>query len=217
MQRASTARIAAAGCRLGGLLALVTLAGCGGRNVTIQQDHFINTAMQIDRAAEQQTGEPLELAVVCVYPKDLDKPANDLLRPDLRITCKDWYERRPVVTGEARGCFELPREQIYVLSNDDLVFGRHIGQALRGAAFDGEAPIRKGPLKFRWGDLHNDRAVIYVFGKFGRKDGTVLPVPPAKFHPPGAYSADLVIRIGVDRDRPLEEAQYIRAKARGGE
>ncbi len=190
-------------------LACSVLAGCG-RSLTIQQDTYINTGGQAARPADKRTGEPLELDVVCVYPKDLDQATNELLRPESRITCRDWYDRRPVATGEEKGRFDLPRDQIYVLTNDERVFGRHIGQSLRGALLDGTAPVKKGPLQFRWNDLHSEHAVIYVFPKFVGKDGNVLPVLPAKFHPPGAYTSDLEIKIGVDADRPLEEAQYVK-------
>jgi len=193
---------------VGGLLVLATLAGCG-RTLTIRQDHYINTGGQANRPADKRTGEPLEVDVVCVYPKDLDKAVNEPLRPESRITCKDWYERRPVATGEEKGRFDLRRDQIFLLTNDDKAYGKHFGNALRGAALDGEAPIRKTGINFGAG-LHDSRSVIYVFPKFIGKDGGVLPVPPAKFHPPGAYVADLEIKIGVDPDRSLEEAQYVK-------
>lgn len=197
---------------LGILVAAGVLSGCG-RTMMFQQDTYINTACHENRPPDRRTGEPLELNVVVVYPSDLKKPENDLLRPDRKITAKDWYERRPQRAGEEPGRFNLPHDQIYVLSNDDTVFGRRIGNALRGAALDGDKPIRKTGIALKWDLVHNDQTVIYVFPKFCAADGGVLPVLPAKFCPPGAYSADLGVRIGVQPDRRLAEAQYIQIES----
>ena len=195
------------------MLALGALSGCG-RTLTIRQDPYINTAAHANRPPDKRTGEPLELTIVCIYPKDLEKPANELLRPESKITSKDWYDRRPVPAGQETGRFDLPKNQVYVLTNDSKVFGRQIGSSLRGAIMDGEKPIKKTGIIFDggWagGQYHDPHSVIYVFPKFIDRDGAVLPLPPAKFHPPGAYVEDLEIKIGVDPDRPLEAAQYVK-------
>ncbi len=198
-------------CCAAGLLG--TLLGCG-RTLTIHQAAYINTASQANRPVEKRTGEPLELTIVCVYPSDLDKPGNELLRPESKITAKDWYERRPVATGTEGGRFDLPKDQIFLLTNDTKALGRQIGNALRGATLDGDKPIKKTGIQFAggWagGQYHDERSVIYIFPQFIGRDGGVLPAPPAKFHPPGAYTEDLEIEIGVDPDRPLEAAQYVK-------
>ncbi len=191
------------------LLAAVVVSGCG-RSLTIEQDKYINTACHENRPPDRRTGEPLELNIVVVYASDWKKPGNELLRPDSKITAKDWYERRPLGTGEpAVGRFQLPHQQVYVLSNDDRAYGQRIGSALRGAALDGDKPIRKTGIAVKWDTVHSDDTVIYVFPKFCASDGGVLPVLPAKFHPPGAYSADLAVKVGVQADRRLPEAQYV--------
>jgi hypothetical protein len=192
----------------GGLLLPVLLAGCS-RSLTIRQDPYINTAAQANRPADKRTGEPLEIDIVVVYPADLKKAGNELLRPDSKITCKDWYDRRPQ-TGvpPAGNRFDLPRDQVYVLTNDDSAFGRHIGSALRGATLDGDKPIKKGGIALGWGMVHNEQTVIYVFPKFIGRDG-VLPVMPARFCPPGAYESGLEVKLGVYPNRPLDEAQHI--------
>ena len=53
--------------------------------------------------------------------------------------------------------FDLPRDQVYVLTNDDNAFGRHIGSALRGATLDGDKPINKGGVALAFGLVHNSR------------------------------------------------------------
>lgn len=192
-----------------GLLAPVLLTGCA-RSLTIRQDPYINTASQANRPADKRTGDPLELTIVCVYPADLKKPGNEALQPDSKITSKEWYDRRPEVGLEkSAGRFDLPANQIYVLTNADKVYGRRIGSALRGAAFDGDRPIQKTGIDFKWDALHGEQSVIYVFPKFIGASGGVLPVPPAKLHPPGAYDANVEIKIGLHADRPPEDAQYV--------
>jgi len=203
-----------AGRRAGLLLcAALLLTGCA-RTLTIWQDPYINTACHAARPPQDRTGQPLELAIVCVYPKDLEKPANALLKPDSKITCRDWYARRPLGPNPEAGRFELNKNQIFLLTDDSKAYGTVVGsKLLRGARQDGEKPIRLS-FWFEGGwtgaQYHHPNSVIYVFGKFTDKDGNVLPVPPAKFHPPGAYREDLEIRIGVDPDRPLEAGQYIK-------
>ena len=58
------------------------------------------------------------------------------------------------------------------------------------------------------GGLHSDTSVIYVFPKFIGPKGEVLPVRPAVFHPPGAYTNELSCKIGVDESRE-DYGQYI--------
>jgi hypothetical protein len=194
---------------LGGTVLLTALAGCG-RNLTIHQDPYINTACHGNRPPDKRTGEPLELTMVVVYPADLKKPGNELLRPDSKITAKDWYERRPQLGVQETGTrFDLPKSQVSVLTNDERVFGRIIGSALRGSVLDGERPITKSNIPLAWDRVHDEGTIIYVFPKFIGRDGGVLPVPPARFCPPGAYQANLEIKVGVRPNRPLDEAQYI--------
>jgi hypothetical protein len=196
-------------------VALVTLfssTGCG-RTLMIRQDKYINTAPQANRPAAQQTGEPLELAIVCVYPADLDKDCNKLLAPDSKITAKDWYERRPQIGSSDASRFDLPSKQVFVMTDDKNVYGTRIGSKLRGADHDGDV-VKKTGIHFDGGvgggRFFDSKSVIYVFPKFIGKDGGVLPVPPAKFHPPGAYTEQLEIKIGVEPNTPLESAQYIK-------
>jgi hypothetical protein len=194
------------------LCGLLVLTGCG-RALTVHQDPYINTACHANRPPDKRTGEPLELDIVCVYPHDLDKPENDLLKPTSKITSKDWFERRPQTPNPEAGRFTLPKKQIFLFTGDSKAFGQKIGEYLRGAKQDGEKPVKKSGIMFDggWGgaQFHDERSVIYIFGRFTDKDGNVLPVPPAKFHPPGAYTEQLEIKIGVDPNRPLEAAQYI--------
>ncbi len=196
---------------LGGcLLVMAMQAGCAARTISIYQDPYINTAAQANRAPADRTGEPLELAIVCVYPDDLKNPQNELLRPTSSITSRDWFERRPQLGMENQSAFDLPKDRVYVMTIADDVYGRKIGSALRGAKLDGEAPIQKKAIEFDSFKLRDSDSVIYVFGKFLDSAGNYLPVPPAKYNPPGAYIHKLSVKIGVDADRPLEEAQYIR-------
>lgn len=194
---------------LGGLLILTTATGCA-RALTIRQDAYINTAPHANRPPDKRTGEPLEVTIAVLYPADLKKPGNELLRADSKITCRDWYQRRPMGTAqEGSQRFDLPKNQIFVLTNDDKVYGRHLGPALRGAVLDGDKPVHKANIAIDWGMVHNRETVIYVFPKFIGRDGQVLPVRPAKFAPPGAYTADLEVRIGVHPSQDLDEAQFI--------
>ncbi|MBK9118843.1 MAG: hypothetical protein IPM18_04465 [Phycisphaerales bacterium] len=191
-------------------LLLQVAPGCG-RTLKIGQDLYINTAPHANRPEATRTGEPLEVTVVVVYGEDLQKPGNELLRPGSQITSRDWYARRPQPGGESAGrTFDLPKSQIYVLTNDPDYFGKHIGSALRGGKLDGETPIeKKNAIDVRAGALHSKDTVIYVFPRFINREGVVLPVAPATFHPPGAYEAELHVRIGVRPGQPLDQAQFI--------
>jgi hypothetical protein len=187
------------------------LSGCA-RSLTIQQDKYINTAPHANRPPDKRTGDPLELSIVVVYPQDLKKSENDRLKPDSNITCKDWYTHRPETgTTAGSGQFDIPKDQVFLLTNADKYYGRKLDTALRGAASDGDKPITKSGIAFNWGHVHDSQTVIYVFPKFIGKDGGVLPITPAKFNPPGAYEAKLEVRIGWHADvKSLDEAQYIK-------
>ena len=220
MRNVATHRQIAPRLRLGrrawvGTLGLLTLGTGCARTLTIHQEPYINTAAQAARPADKRTGEPLELTAVVVYPEDYKKPGNELLRPDSKITCKDWFERRPEVgLTESGNRFDLSRDQVFVLTNDDKVFGKRIGSALRGAVLDGDKPIRKTNITLRWNMVHNQDTVLYVFPKFVDRGGSVLPASPARFSPPGAYEADLEVKLGVHPNRALDEAQYIEILSR---
>lgn len=182
---------------------LVLTAGCSSRSITIQQDPYINNGMQCDRSAGERTGEPLELNVVMVYPDDLKDVRNDRLRPGSGITSQEWFSRRPqpgdTVDAESGANFRLKPEQIFLLTNDSAVYGKRIGQALRGASLDG-ASVSKGGIDFDNWASGDSKSVVYVFGRFTDKNGSVLPVPPAVFNPPGAYPKELVVKVSVSGD-----------------
>lgn len=192
------------------LTALLSIAsmGCPSRTLTITQDDYINTGSHVRRDADKRTGQPLEVTIVCVYPQDLEKAANNGLR--LGLTCKDWYDHAPKPDGTG---FQLPGDQIYVLTNrPGGGIGRRLGPSLAGAIQDGRADRSVGGIKFGK-DLFDKRSAIYVFPKFIGPDRKVLPVPGAVFSPPGSYSSRISVKIGVDKSR-YEQAplygQYIR-------
>ncbi|UCE59375.1 MAG: hypothetical protein JSU63_18275 [Phycisphaerales bacterium] len=207
-------------CILGIVSATSTmpLIGCAARTLTITQEDFINTRVHINRAPEQRTGEPLEVNIVCVYPSDLDKlnDVNARLSPQRDITSDVWYAYRPEIGKVGVGArFDLPSSQIYLLTDEKEVYGQRVGGRLCGAKQDGKSEIKVAGIKFREagrfkvaGSLFNERAVIYVFPKFIGPDGKVVPVAPAKFHPPGTYRRDLYVKIGV-KGRGTSEDQYI--------
>lgn len=186
------------------------LMGCA-RVLTITQDDYINTAMHVNRPLAARTGEPLEIDIVCVTPTDLKHEANAGMAPDANITSAIWFRDRPI-PGDKKdmedrgGRFWLPKSQISLLTFDKKCYGTLIGDPLCGAATDKK---REAVKTFSHaGALHDKDSVIYVFGKFIDKNGGVLPVPPAKFHPPGAYTEKLCIKIGVDESR-ANYGQYI--------
>ena len=207
------------GKALAALVGLVGLAGAAGgcaRQLTITQDDYVNNAMQIDRRPEDRTGEPLEVNIVCVYPDDLSDPRNERLRGTSAITSDEWFARRPVPGDQAdlggpTGRFRLLEEQIFLLTNERYFYGQRIGAALRGAKQDGRTLV-KGGIEFNPYVLHSGSAVIYVFGRFTDKEGKVLAVPPAVFHPPGAFGNKLAVKIGI-RDSGPHFGQYVEIDA----
>lgn len=193
-----------------GCLSVAVSTGCA-RMLTITQADYVNTAMHVNRPVGSRTGDPLEINIVCVTPKDLDHEANDALAPDVGITSEIWFRDRPI-PGDKKdmddrgGRFWLPKGQISLMTYDTKCFGKRIGEPLRGAATDRKDTVVK---RFNHaGHLHDDKSVIYVFGKFIDRNGNVLPVPPAKFHPPGAYTEKLHVKVGVDESR-ANYGQYI--------
>ena len=192
---------------VGAAFGCFAVGGCA-RQLTITQADYINTAMQRDRDAEDRTGEPLEVNIVCVYPKDLDKPRNAALSPDTRITSDVWYKNRPTLERVAGGtAFDLPADQVYLLTDQKEVYGRPIGSSLRGAKIDGQEPMEYRGIRFK--GLFDKRSVIYVFPRFIGEDRKVEPVAPVKLHPPGAYPRDLYVEIGVE-DPKGKAIQYVK-------
>jgi hypothetical protein len=193
-----------------GFYAWTGAGGCA-RVLTITQSDHVNTAIHINRPAPDRTGEPLEIDIVSVRAKDLKHEANGRLAPGSGITSEEWFRNRPIPGDKAdmqnRGTrFWLPKSQILLMTYDKEYYGQRIGDPLRGAAIDKAKDIRK-TFDFP-GDLHDEKSVIYVFGKFIDSKGGVLPVPAAEFHPPGAYTRDLFVRIGVDENR-AHYGQYV--------
>ncbi len=186
----------------------VPLVGCQSRTLVITQADRINTAMQLGRALENQTGEPLELTVVCVKPEDLEKQENSRLSPDSLITSKEWYEFRPEGGVPTGGRFDIPDSQIYVLTNKNRICGQVRGPALRGAIEDGTAERFIKGISFGR-KSYSKKSAIYVFPKFIDRNGAVLPVPPVRFSPPAAYSSTLRVEIGVEPGGP-HDGQYLR-------
>jgi hypothetical protein len=182
--------------------------GCAARTLTITQDDRINNAMHLHRPPAQRTGEPLEVSIVCVYPKDLERAGNEGLRHGSGITSKDWYDNRPLRAGVDGAHFSLPSDQIHLLTNEAQAYGKKRGPALQGAIVDGTSEKKVAGIKFSWTQLHRRDSVIFVFPKFIGPDGEVLPVKPAVFNPPGAYGRNLRVKIGVEESRG-RHGQYI--------
>ncbi len=195
-----------------GILVLGSVAfwciGCSSRTLTITQTDRVNNAMHHNRHPDQRTGDPLEVTIVSVNSDDLEREGNGGLKPGSGITCKGWYDNRPV-RGSSEGRFDLPPEQIFLLTNANEVYGTKLGPALNGAIKDGRTDVMiKGIPIPSWMKLHSRDSVIYVFPKFIGPNGTVLPVGAAEFSPPGAYSNQLHVKIGVDEGRE-HYGQYI--------
>jgi hypothetical protein len=184
--------------------------GCAARSLTITQDDRINNAMHMHRPPAQRTGDPLEVTIACVYPDDLKRAENQGLKPKSGITCKDWYDHQPLRAGGEGGHFNLPSDQIYLLTNETQLYGKKKGPALQGAIVDKTAEKKVTGIQFKSTKLHSRDSVIYVFPKFIGKDGKVLPVKAGEFSPPGAYTAKLKVKIGVEEGKGVE-GQYVEA------
>jgi len=183
--------------------------GCQ-RVLTIHQDDRVNNAMYMYREnPEEWEGDPLHVDIVCVTASDLKDDRNARLAPDSTITCKEWYERRPMGNDENANTFQLPSKHIFMLSDDDAMPGKTLRSSLRGALDDGKKPVK---VSFPFpGNIHDRRSVIFVFPKFTDRNG-VLPVPPVRFDPPGAFKAGLEVKIGVldDPKSKRHMGQYIK-------
>ncbi len=194
------------------VLAPICLTGCA-RKLSITQTEFVNNAMWPAAERSSRSGEPLELNIVCVYPADLNRAENSRLGPDKGLTSDIWFRDRPILGDTAstasRGSrFWLPSDQIFVMSNDTTAFGTSVGPALRGARDDGRATFQ---VEFDFdGSIHHSQSVIYVFGKFVDRHGSVLPVPPAKWNPPGDYKASIAVEVGCNPQQSVNEGQFIR-------
>ena len=199
---------------IGAALTAATVTGCGKRVLTIEQEGYVNTAVHRDRSAENRTGEPLEVNVVCVYPGDLKgrfEGINDALAADSGITSDVWYENRPQPgdskpkneegVGEREGRFWLPKNHVFIMTdetNAKKFYGTRIGPDLRGAHNDGEKPR---VVEFAFDGLFASDSVIYIFPKFIGPNGEVLPVHPVRFNPPGDYRRHLFVKVGVYPDK----------------
>jgi len=197
------------------ILLALNAAGCA-RQLTIEVDDYINTAVHWNRDKSERTGEPLEVAIVCVTKDDLKNEANGRLDPESGITSDVWFTDRPIPGDkqdmEGRGSrFWLPKTKVFTLTDDRNCFGTWKGERLQGAVHAKRKEFKK-TFDFD-GDYHDDKSVIYVFAKFIGPNGELLKVAPAKFHPPGAYTSALVVRIGVDENRQ-NYGQYIEIDAK---
>ncbi|MCP4248303.1 MAG: hypothetical protein GY778_14750 [bacterium] len=186
-------------------------AGCA-RVLTIEQSDYINTAMHWDRAMEDRTGQPLEVAIVCVTPGDLDHEANGRLDPDGDISADVWFQDMPQREDkkdmdDRGGRFYLPKDHVFWLTDSREQYGKRLRGRLNGAKQDKQ---KDAVVEFKFpGPWHNKRSVIYVFPKFVDKNGQILPVKPAKFDPPGAFTEKLYVRIGVDSQNRANYGQYV--------
>jgi len=175
-------------------LAAALFSGCASKELVITQAEYINTAMS-------PSGEPLELAIVYVYPEDLKHPADGALAPDSGITADRWFRDRPLPGDtkdmSGRGSrFWLPEDQILLLNNPpvDTTYGTHVGNRPRGAAYDKSEVVLRRNLAVK--GRGKNPSVIFVFAKYIDSRGQVMPKRPAKFHPVGDYGNELRVRIG---------------------
>lgn len=181
------------------------LVGCT-RQLTIRQADYINTAVHWSRNPAERTGEPLEINIVCVHSEDLKHPCNQGLEPGKGITSAEWFALRPRVgdglkEASTAGRFWLPESQIFVMSYDKVVYGRKVGNSLRGAATDGRSEFT---IRYACGGFFHRSRVVYVFGKFVDEHGDVLAVPPAVVH----AGSSATVEVGVD-ERQAAYGQYI--------
>jgi hypothetical protein len=205
-------------------LAVLLAGGCSDRHLTIVQDDFVNNGMQHGRAEKDRTGEPLQIDIVCVHPEDL-RPNEHIVKglgPDSGITADVWFEHRPQTSYKNKEkdssdkIFRLPKNHIFVLcrKNDEgkpETYGEYRRPCLRGAKLDGRSLTVDG-IQFRSSSLFDDNSIIYVFGKFTDDKGKVLKTAPAVFHPPGKYTANIRVKVGVHNDQmndPDARGQYI--------
>jgi len=189
-----------------GACAAVVSTGCSARLLTISQDPYINTKPYTDRERGARTGDPLEVNIVCVLPADLEDSANELLRPGSGITSDVWYKKRPTQAGGGGDRFNLPSGQIHLFTDRRDVYGVRAGSRLKGSVADQKD---KFVVKVPFGkDLFDKRSAIYVFPRFLDKEGRVLPVKPVVFSPPGAWTRNISVKIGV-RDPDGRAEQYI--------
>jgi len=192
-----------------GVVLTALAVGCSTRTLTITQHDYINTDIHLGRPAGERTGDPLEVNVVCVYPDDLDKPQNAQLRPESGITSDIWYKYRPTeAVGAAGGNkFDLPAEQILLLTDATDFYGTRYGPTLRGAVVDGQKERVISDIKLK--SLKDKRSVMFVFPLFVSREGTILPTAPVKFHPPGKHPRHLGVEIGL-KDPVNRTGQFIR-------
>jgi hypothetical protein len=172
--------------------------GCAQRTLRITQDPRVNTAVK-------DLGEPLEINIVCVYPKDVEKnPDLDPVRRAGPITADTWYARRPTGENSDGQHFQLPRNQIHLLTNETSYYGILEGPALRGRDLDGQVVVRSFDVKPGL-ILRNRHSAIYVFPKFFKeKSGALLPVPPVVFSPPAKFGTALQVHVkaqGIEHGR----------------
>ncbi len=186
-------------CLLVGLVCSVVLAGgCASNTMTIVQDEYLNTAVHLNRPVDQRTGDPLEVTIVCLYPEDLEKESNAGLKPGSGITSKGWYDNRPTHSG-SRG-FQVPADQVFLLTNDSQPYGTRIGRRLQGAKRDGRSEVVVTGIKFHSRGMFKGGPIMYVFPKFIGPQGQVLPVPPILYSSP-RQRGGVRFKIGVDPDR----------------
>lgn len=197
-------------------LTLAVGSGCA-KTITFYVDDYINTGMHINRAPEDRTGEPLELAIVCVTPGDTDDKEhaeNARLKPYSGITADEWFNRQPRAEDrmdrEGGETFRLPPSQVYLFTDDPGKFaGQRLGPALVGAKQMKGSPVKKArDIEFSMWSYGDKESVIYIFPKFVGPQGEVLPVSPIMLNPPGDYPSTLDVKIGV-RSGAAHYGQYI--------
>ncbi len=173
-------------------------SGCSSNALTIVQGEYLNTAVHMNRPVDQRTGDPLEVTFVCLYPEDLEKEANSGLRPGSGITCKGWYDNRPSHSGG--GGFQVPADQVFLLTNDSQPYGTRVGRRLQGANRDGKSKLVVKGVNFGSRGFFKKSPVMYVFPKFIGPQGQVLPVSPIIYESP-RWRGGFRFKIGVDSNR----------------
>lgn len=199
-----------AACALSALVLAAT--GCSStRTLRVTQEEYVNTGMSWRLPPENRTGDPLEVSVVWVLPEDLENPVNRDLRPESGITTKIWYERRPELGAQpGSGKFEIPAGQIFVLADQEGIYGTRLGCRLHGA-HQKQKHTETLTYQFKVPSVFGD-PIVYVFPKFVGEGGELLPVPPAVYTPPESRNNMFAVQIGVDAGRQNEPTagQYIR-------